>query len=263
MAGTARNVVQADYSNGSWPMFQVPTGSKTPMGQGNSHTVSMWLKTTFTARNQEIWYSEASDTSDRDIIRILTDGRVSYETVIGFTGNAAAGGTVNDGEWHHVAWRKVSDTLTEVLIDGVVEGTNTSDNSGQDNINTGQQNIMNRGLFNDNGFTGDIANITVWSRALSTPEIVLQSKYATPVTHGCIGCWPLYDNLRLDSDAQPSELMAVVGGDLYGNGAENTTTTDGPGIAWNKPQPLYFDNFVPTVIENISIHFDMPRIKLY
>ena len=261
--GSARNVVQVEHGNGTWPLFEVPTVSKVPMGGGNTHTVMMWVRGTFTSRNQEIFFAAASGSGNRDIVRVLTDGTVSYETIISFGGTSCRSTTsVSDGDWHHVAWRRVSDTLTDVVIDGVQEDTNTTNTSAQSPANSGEQHFLNRGLWNDYGFTGDVAGLSTWNRALSIAEIAVQSKFSTPTTYGCVGCWPLYSNIGLSTDSD--ELVAIVGGDFENNSAGSTTPTDGPGIAWSKPQPLYFDDFVETATaSNTYLHLPYTYLKLY
>lgn len=78
---------------------------------------------------------------------------------------------VDDGQWHHITAVREGLTL-RIYIDGVLDREETGAGP-LDNLNAGNVTVFGRDeLFEDRFFEGEMDEVAIWSRALSTSEVV-------------------------------------------------------------------------------------------
>ena len=147
-------------------------------------TISAWIKTSTTGGR--IFTSSAEDVDDKYIGLIVHLDKFYIQTSV--CSNLIGGGTtITDGAWHHLVATSNGSSYT-LYVDGISEtltvtsGSNDGDwfdesPTQRDNITIG---VMKRNAGLDGDFTGSIANVGIWSRALSVEEIqaIMHKQYA-------------------------------------------------------------------------------------
>lgn len=143
-----------------------------------------------TSRSISFWMVQTDQTSARSIIGIgrettdekflvytdSTNGVISIDSL----GKQLKGSTdVVDGNWHHVMViydstisDNMSPTTVSIYIDGQPE-TITSSNNNTANLDTDNatNNVTIGGYLTENSFTGQLASVKIWHRALSRSEV--------------------------------------------------------------------------------------------
>jgi hypothetical protein len=128
-----------------------------------------------------------------------------------------------------------------MLINGVVEGTQTTDVSGRSATMT-LENFGNTNKYDTRGLQGDLSQLVTFRRALSDGEIIRQSQQVTPLP-GAWASWPLFDHIG------SSYLDGLVGSALTTD-STTTTSTDGPGVAYAPQQPMIVE---PAAATNVDV----------
>jgi hypothetical protein len=162
-------------------------GSSLNFGSSEPFTVAAWVKTT---EDYGLIVSFRSSTDDGTVI----DLAVGYEGAANDPGkamilvrqNGGGGGyahvtsedDVNDGQWHHVAAVRGSNSTIELFLDGVSRGTDSGTESGGA-ITTNLRAIGSErrwvsdvfGTADQRYLAGTIDDVRIYSRALSVDEI--------------------------------------------------------------------------------------------
>ena len=136
----------------------------------NSFTISVWFKTTVTGE----YYLFDNYNGSNDISLRIDDG--SIEVLLapsggtGIINSVKFGSGYNNNNWHNftITWNG-SNVLT-AYADGINIGTNTTAISGSFETNAAFQ-IGKRPFGSPTRFSGNIANVSVYNKALSASEV--------------------------------------------------------------------------------------------
>jgi pimeloyl-ACP methyl ester carboxylesterase len=129
-------------------------------------SAALWFRSTSTSDRFIFSLNNASNT--QKFCFQLTDGRIIAQTYNGSTAHLlySTSNTLNDGNWHFVVFTANSTTSTLSIDDGTPQSTSQSLTTwGGDNNNISS---------NDSGvqsFNGDIDEVGIWSKVLSSQEI--------------------------------------------------------------------------------------------
>lgn len=156
--------------------YAVATGYKGVTG-GASRTCSAWIRTSLTAKEQNIMTWGSGQSGQKWMFRVQDAGQLA----VGVWGGYIRGSSmVADGKWHHVAAVLDNDGSPDVseirlYVDGVLE-TNTTVSALQA-INTASSQDVYLAVLSEsnlqNYFAGTLDDLRVYSRALSGQEILL------------------------------------------------------------------------------------------
>ena len=223
---TARFVDTDGGASGSWPRLDVPSGSsRAPVGGGNVFTVTFQAQIAAADRRVGVLWITAALLGDEIRVYTVASGAIRLENWDGYLGDSdTSTELMRDDVWENIAIRKTSDTLIEVLLNGVVVCSGTSDMADQ-STGTALQAFGGRGIYASDGMQGQIANVCNYDRALSTAEIVRQHRQSKPASVDCIGCWPLNENIG------SSYLDGLVGASLTVPNSSTASAT-GPRTKW-------------------------------
>ena len=144
-------------------------------GTGN-FTLEAWVKTTSVISKVLFGKRFSASHGSFFVFSLTADGRMGMELdedEFGTNYSATTGvGSVNDGNWHHIAFTRDGTTIT-YYIDGVQDSQYTTD--GIANINNGTEFSIGTRYADGFGyggfFIGSIEDVRVWSVARSSSEI--------------------------------------------------------------------------------------------
>ena len=153
------------------------TGSNLPIGDAN-RTIAFWTKYTDTDSKQFFSYSRNTDLATGDKIEIGTiDGTTVQIDITSVTRNydplAEIGVSLNDGNWHHIAWvyeNVGSFDASKLYVDGIE--VPTTDNAGVGALNT--QNEFAAIATSTSNVFGEMQldEVKVLSTALTADEVL-------------------------------------------------------------------------------------------
>lgn len=133
-------------------------------------------------------------------------------------GNDAANGTtvLSTGVWYAVGLRKngTGAGALEALLNGVVDGTTTSNRSIQ---NTATSLVIGNDASNGGPFDGLIAEVGIWNIALSTSEFLALARGISPQLirpASLKGYWPLYGTGSPERDYSGNGVSASITGSV-------------------------------------------------
>lgn len=156
--------------NGSSDYVQAATA---PIGAASAVTITGWFNTTQSAGTFKGVVSKGSPAGFEDFIVFLgntTKLGFYLETNAGAGSNIFTTTNVNDGRWHYFAatWTAATGAY-QLYLNGSIEATGSR--SGATLSNT--QTTLTIGAYSDTSkeFAGNLANVAVWNRALTSDEI--------------------------------------------------------------------------------------------
>ena len=142
-----------------------------PLNLLNNFTISIWVKRNRDSTN-EVFIGKTNgagtenvgykiDFSAGDTVDFTKPGVVALATVA----------TITDKNWHHIASVQDSTVGMAIYLEGTVNNTNTNKSNANSDVN-----YLAVGCHNKNGtpatfFQGNIAEVAVYNRVLSAPEI--------------------------------------------------------------------------------------------
>ena len=155
--------------NGSSDFINV---TPSPIGAESAVSFSGWINTTQSFSSVKGIMSKGTNGFGDFVIA----GRSTNKLGVYFQTNSASGGyhlsttSINDGEWHFfaVTWENSSDNL-KIYIDGSLENTQTI--AGDSVKNTDTKLAIGAYSNETNFLDGNLANVAIWNRALSSDEI--------------------------------------------------------------------------------------------
>ncbi len=153
---------------------------------GASRTVEAWIKTTVIGKEIVSWGRDA--VGEKWLLRLDNSGKLRVEVNSGYQVGSTA---VNDGEWHHVVAVQNGSSTSQIslYVDGQLETIATT---GVRVINTGSAlNVRITKGHHNFMWDGNIAEVRIWSKALSANEIANWRFKKLDNTH------PDYSNLEL------------------------------------------------------------------
>jgi hypothetical protein len=157
--------------NGTSDYVQAATA---PIGAASAVTITGWLNTTQSSpAGFKGLVSKGSPSGYEDFVIALgnTTKLVFYlETNAGAGANISTTTNVNDGRWHYFAatWNSATGAY-QLYLNGSIEATGSR--SGATIKNT--QTTLTIGAYStiSNQFAGNLANVAIWNRALTSDEI--------------------------------------------------------------------------------------------
>ena len=149
-----------------------------PVGSESALTISCWVNTTNTGVRGLV-SKGTGGFSDFVLFGNLSPYKIGIylQTTTANSGNVYSTTTLNDGKWHFMTatW---DGSNVRVYVDGSLENSATLTGT----LNNSQNN-MYIGAYSDddNYLDGNLANVAIWNRALSSDEInsVMWKSYAT------------------------------------------------------------------------------------
>ena len=192
--GTARFLDQDSASSGSFPILVTPAASYLTLGDAD-YTVCMWVRVAAADRKTAfLWYGVTTTNGSQEYLGTNSSGNLVIVTYKSWSGGAQTSTSVlADNVWTHVAIRRSSPTVLQMLINGVVEGTQTTDVSGR-SATMSFERFGNTNRYDTRGLQGDLSQMVTFKRALSDGEIIRQSRQVAPLP-GAWASWPLFDGL--------------------------------------------------------------------
>ena len=159
--GTESNIT---YSSGNYGQAAVFNGSSSkitsmpPITANSSYTISLWFKTSSSARQSII----ASNSSSHSIALNINNGQLAiHETDVGDSDTFT--GTWNDGNWHHL----VMVNKSAIWVDGVSRGTTTQDLFENEKLEFGYWEHSGPIYY----FNGSLDQIRIFNKALTSSEV--------------------------------------------------------------------------------------------
>src|ERR671913_541208 len=146
-----------------------------------------------------------------------------FETKSGTNVFVSSQGKYNDGLWHYVLLTYDNQVL-RLYIDGVMAGSKITSGVTPDNSGDKEFAIGGDSSIDDRFFKGDLDDIKVWNRALSTEEISNGFKNNALTTNGQIFHEPYSDS---DSDTPPPPTESP--------GTQTPPPTESPGTQTPPP----------------------------
>jgi hypothetical protein len=152
----------AGFNDGSPSKIDIASASGVPTGSA-SRTVSLWLKTT-DSNNKEFFQSGDDLGTAGDQFALLNISGKDYFS--GGSGRDKAGNrTINNGAWHMFTVT-YDGTVVSLYVDGTLDVSSTlSLSTNSNHVDFGST------TAGGNYLTGDLDEIGVWSKVLSTQEI--------------------------------------------------------------------------------------------
>ena len=138
------------------------------MGSLDGMTLSMWLKTASTETNRYLFggWNEGPRVQFTFGTGVANKINAYHSSMPGRISSVTS---VNDGNWHHVAWRYVKNGTFKIYIDGVEEA---STSCGEINWNSWYCITNAAGSNKLNGMNGNFDDVRIYSYALSSAEIL-------------------------------------------------------------------------------------------
>jgi len=172
-----------------------------PIGAVSAFTISGWINTTqdFSTQFKGVYSKGAGGFEDVVIFGGNTNKLGFYfHTDLGNSGNLYSTTIINDGNWHFFAyqWDGTTDAV-KLYVNGSLETTSTRTGS---TLNNSFANAT-IGAYSDidNYFNGNLANVAIWNRALSSDEInsVMWKSYdgLTPSETSGLQAWYSLDDI--------------------------------------------------------------------
>ncbi|MCE2517716.1 MAG: prepilin-type N-terminal cleavage/methylation domain-containing protein, partial [Alphaproteobacteria bacterium] len=146
-------------------------------GGNTPRTVSFWMVQTDQASARSIIGMGAEATDEKFLIYTDSNGGV---IALDSLGKQLRGTTdIVDGNWHHVMViydSTLSDNMTPQTVSMYIDGkpeTLTATNNNTANLDTDNtsNNVTIGGYLTENSFTGQVASVKIWHRALSAAEV--------------------------------------------------------------------------------------------
>ncbi len=174
-----------DSANSSMAEYIAEPGEALPINLHPARTVSLWVRAVGTGQSDLRFFAEASTEDGNPLFNMGTQSDGAADTVdmyIRPPGNHEwSDGLALDGQWHHLAW--VEGNGTGVLyIDGVAD---TRESWSTNDFDAGQLNTTSLGGIRradpSHWFTGDLDDVSLWSRALSAAEVAMLASGTSPL----------------------------------------------------------------------------------
>ncbi len=209
--------VEFDGSSGT-----MVAGDALSLGLQGNFTASAWIKadkfgSLVTTENPVI--SSGSVVFNQGIHMTIRNQR-AYVSILGID---VTGTTVlNPGTWYNIAWRFNAGELS-VFVNGILEATRSAVGAfnGTATVNIGAW--PNGGRF----FDGQIDNVRIWKRGLSTSEIVLNMNGTLPADATLAADWRFVEGAgSVVRDFSPNALNGELrNGSTWVNSATEITTS--------------------------------------
>jgi hypothetical protein len=188
----------------------------TPLSYTN-HTVCGWFKANDTASTKIILDARDSGT-DGIFIAVESGENITYRVGDGGTSNDLDSSTGYSNEWYHVS-ATYDGTTQKLYIDGILvaSGSISISINTTNNAKIGTRSFTSNHLF----FDGSLANVGIWSRALSASEVqgIMYKKYADL---GSVDKANLVSWWGLDEESLGDEMVTGTDSDFTGAGNWST-----------------------------------------
>ena len=199
-------------------------GSDAAFPSGNSaRTMEAWIRTTKNG-NGSIFEYGAVNVNQRSGLLCVN----SHLYFVGQSNDLEGTITINDGTWHHVAMTH-NGTTTNLYVDGVLDVTATKTLS----TTPSHFRIGMRGNSISEQFDGNIDEVRLWGKAMSTAEI--QAKANCELSGNECGLLAYYSFNNQNALSSENNAGQIVLGDSSGNGhdgALNNFALNGNSSNW-------------------------------
>ena len=266
---TQANLVQSDlsFTSGYSPYALDFDGTNDYIDCGslslnsNTGTVSAWIKTSYTSDFQII-----TSIDSQLQLRVLTTGEIRLILYNGGSfKNLNSTATVNDGNWHHIAFTYSSSGMN-IYIDG--SGISNTDNAtplttATDNFLIGARSLS--GTLSKH-FNGSISNISIWNAELTQAQVTEIYSEGIPQN---LNNHSAYSNLvswwQLGSNSSFNTNWTVLDEKGSNNGTSSNMTeasiVDGVGSSANGVSSGMSDNIVGNAFgssaNSLSVNMDV------
>lgn len=192
----------------------------------NQVTVECWVRTTFSGGGVSKGILAHSGTNSDVRLQMLDDGKILFLGKHGTASfyNTISTGSVNDGNWHHVAGTVSiggSTTVWKTYIDGVLQSTNSYAVTSLFPALTANFKIGYGGTY----FPGDIKEVSYWNTAKTATEVLADKNAGSfaGTESTLIGYWPLGDNVSPSHDlSSANHPVSMLNGAYFLGAAQGT-----------------------------------------
>ena len=213
-----------NFNNNDGVVRFAETSTTTDLGNADSYTVSVWLKTTDTSASTDSLVAKHGSNTGASPFRIYLGAttRTAGMTVRDASTGIDVTGTVslNNNAWHHITGvRNVSTDSVQLYVDGVLVDSDTDPTTGSiandDDISIGNA----RGSYLTDDFNGQIDDVRIYNYARTPAQVAWDYNRGAPVGH-----WQM-DETSWNGTA--SEVKDASGNELHGIRAGDATTVTG------------------------------------
>ncbi len=153
--------------------LDVNSGSVVPALSNGTLSASAWFRTTHASSRSIINIGNASHSDDLFILELISGRPSIFLRETGSTGDTSLlhSTALNDNAWHFVAftWDGGTNDILSLYVDGLLSQQSTI--SGTAGIDATHAAVGNRWANGNTPFNGDIADVRVYSRSLTTSDI--------------------------------------------------------------------------------------------
>ncbi len=244
-SGANSIVANADLSGNFFPSNYIVADSYLGISGSNSRTVEAWIKTT--GRGEiATWGTNAQ--GQKQSFWINNNGQLRLEINSAYAVGTA---TVDDGNWHHVAFTFSGSSMYDVrfYIDGKWDYSSSVQTRP---MNTGSSKLfeISKG-FHNRYFTGEIDDIRVWSSALSL-NTIKDWMHRKIDTSG-----------NVSANTHPNLANLELAYELNGSGNRISDISGNQNHAEFESVPNYKSIIGDEMIKNFNSYSTRPNVKLY
>ena len=160
------------------------------IGTSNNFTIEGWFKTSVDVNYMHL-FSRGSSWNTGNITVYMNSSGYIQASAHDLGNTLTAERVLSDGKWHHFAYT-YDKTNVKLYIDGNLEAYAAKTNN-LNNVTT-KSDIGTRGGATDTWWNGEIGRISVWSSALTGPQMrtMMFQDFATATTTNCLS-WYQFD----------------------------------------------------------------------
>lgn len=203
-------------------------GGDYQFGKDQNFTVDFWLKTTTTSSDVIVAKKDWSSTIKVGWLAYIRSGKIRWVIADGSDRKIIeAPSIVNDGAWHHIAvvLKREANGIMQIFVDGKFDIEENIVNIG------GVNNSLPIGIggdsFDNYNFDGEIEEVRVWRKALTTTEIrENMHRISTTCSSDLISAWQFNE-----SNNEVLDLISHYNGTLSGATRVPSTCPIGPGTS--------------------------------
>lgn len=200
------------YFDGTGDYLSVADDASLDFGSADTFSISGWFRNTgANGSDRHLLGKATSATQTGYEIKLTSAGTLSF--IIGYDGDTDTITSTNsytDNQWHHFTATKNGTSSTNLYVDGILVGTDSSliANGSLDNSQGFYLGGIDFGSGFSSAYTGFIDDIRIYDKVLTPTEIkslysggglVLGMSDTNSLSDGLVGYWKLDDNVSGDS----------------------------------------------------------------
>lgn len=183
--------------NGSDAYMSVASHSDLNIDPSKSFTITAQVNSATIGDYSRILNKRASSGIGYELFTRNTNGALglNLQSATGGSGPGYSSAVISDGSWRHVAF--VVDRVTSsssIYVDGILQATKTLSSISTADFSNGVDFILGKGKSSDTFYHGALDNVRVWSKAMTTSELLSdKSATVTGTENSLLAAWDFED----------------------------------------------------------------------